>query len=128
MAVQQYNFVGLWCFDLAGMAQTNHVFGVFTFGVVKHASLAHHEGTESLFAQAAQDVTCWDVGITVRTAAMFVRRKNGWRNLAKLIVAQWSGRSQAVLIAAKVGCQLMSAGHENVLKVTWLKNKKALLP
>lgn len=52
--VQQHDFVGLRTVDLAGVAQAQHVFGVFTLALNALAGLARHERLKALFAKLGQ--------------------------------------------------------------------------
>jgi hypothetical protein len=60
MAVQQNDFVRFLVHDVVGMAQANHVFGVFAFVGVTDAGLARHEWLEAFGAQRIEHL---DVGM-----------------------------------------------------------------
>ena len=88
VAVQQDDFIRLAAGDLVGVAQADHVLGVLALFLVAHAGLANHEGLETLFAQAVQNVNGRDIGVTRGAAFVGGLGKNRGGHGADLVIRQ----------------------------------------
>ncbi|MNI80353.1 hypothetical protein D3C73_1368810 [compost metagenome] len=88
MAVQQNDFVRLFVHDVAGMAQTNHVFGVLAFVGVAHTGLAGHERLEPFGAQRIEHLYSRDIQVTIGAAVVCFLGKDRRRYAGDLVIAQ----------------------------------------
>ena len=105
VAVEQDDLVRLVAIDLAGMAKSDEMLGVFTPVFVAHARLAHHEGLEPLLAQLGQHGRGRYVGIPIGPAPMRGVGKDRWSNSTDAVIRERAIGTQDRGLRGKTGCQ-----------------------